>query len=100
MNDGWLGPGDDHRHGRARDARIDAPAGGPGRVHPVQREDEQGRRDEVPELADAVHHARLPSPGLSVLNIFSIRSVIRNPLTMFVIEAKRAMAPRMRIRSG
>ena len=40
-------------------------------------------------------------PRLSeVLNIFSMRSVIRKPLTMFVIDAKRAMAPRMRIRSG
>ena len=36
----------------------------------------------------------------SVLNIFSMRSVIRKPLTMLVIEANRAMAPSMRMRSG
>src|SRR4029453_15056800 len=100
MDDGWLGPGDDDRHSGAGDARVDTPAGGRGCVHPVEREDEHGRRDGVPQLADAIHHARFPSPGLSVLNIFSIRSVIRKPLTMLVIEAKSAIAPRMRIRSG
>jgi hypothetical protein len=34
------------------------------------------------------------------LNIFSIRSVIRKPLTILVMEAKRAMAPMMRISAG
>ena len=46
-------------------------------------------------------HERLPPSRLSlVLNIFSMRSVIRKPLTMLVIEAKSAMAPSTRMRSG
>ena len=86
---------------RAGHAGVHALAGGRGRVHPVQREDEAARRDEVRELADAVHHQWRALPRLSeVLNIFSIRSVIRKPLTMLVIEANSAIAPRMRIRSG
>ena len=76
------------------------------RVHPVQREDEQRRRDEVRQL-DEVTSIMGDRPGSPpsyraspVLNIFSMRSVIRKPLTMLVIEANSAMAPRMRMRSG
>jgi len=38
--------------------------------------------------------------GHCFLNILSIRSVIRNPLTMFVMEANSAIAPRMRMARG
>ncbi len=42
----------------------------------------------------------MPGSLPGVLNIFSMRSVMRNPLTMLVIDANSAIAPRMRIRSG
>ena len=107
VNDRRFGPCDDDGDHRAGDARVHAFARRRRGVHPVQREDEQRRRDQVPELADAVDHEPPPdlAPGsvggrLSVLNILSIRSVIRKPLTMFVIEAKSAMAPSARIRGG
>src|SRR5439155_6077348 len=101
VNDGWVGPGDTDRDRRARHAREHGVAGGRGAVHPMQREDEQGRGDEVPELADAVRHVRPRSPRWSsVLNIFSIRSLLRNPLTMFVIEVTIAIAPSARSRGG
>ena len=85
---------DGERHGG--DAGEDAAPRGRRGVHPVQREDEEGRRGEVGDLderhADAAHLRA--SPRGSVLNILSMRSVIRNPLTMFVIDAKSATAPR------
>src|SRR5438132_3372714 len=46
-------------------------AGGLRVVHPVQREDEQRRREDGSELVDGVRHC--------FLNIFSMRSVMRNP---------------------
>src|SRR5438067_330214 len=101
MNEGLLGPRHDDRQGGRGDAGVHPSAGCGRRVHPVQRKDEQRRRNEVSELSDGVDHRRAFSPGfVSVLNIFSMRSVMRKPLTMFVIDAKSAMAPRMRIRSG
>src|SRR5262249_53027095 len=96
-------PGDQDRDRGSRRAGIDAPARRARRVHPVQRKDEQRRGDQVPELDDAVDHdvcAPGPAGFVSRLNILSIRSVIRNPLTMFVSEATTAMAPRRRKRSG
>ena len=53
------------------------------------------------ELDEAVAHGRPPSRGfVSVLNIFSMRSVMRKPLTMLVIEANRAIPPSSRITGG
>ena len=81
---------DGHRH--PDHARNHPVARGLGIVHPVQREDEQGRRQDGRELTDEMHHC--------FLNILSMRSVIMKPLTMFVIEANSATAPRMRIVRG
>src|SRR5713226_2973176 len=101
VNDRWVGPGHSDRNRRRHHAGVHALTSGGGRVHPVQRQDEQRRGDEVPELPDVIDHDPLaPPPFPLVLNILSIRSVIRKPLTMFVIEPKRAIAPSTRIRSG
>src|SRR4029453_18804597 len=101
VNDLRLRPGDDHRDGRTCHTRVDTLPGGRGRIHPVKREDETDRSNDVGDLADRVDHEGRPSSRLSpVLNIVNMRSVMRNPLTMFVIEAKRAIAPRTRMRSG
>src|SRR5207253_455842 len=54
--------------------------------------DEQRRREDGSELVDGVRHC--------FLNIFSMRSVMRNPLTMLVMEANSAMAPRIRMVFG
>ena len=43
-------------------------------------------------------HGRFSSPGR--LNIFSMRSVMRKPLTMLVMEAASAIAPRSVITGG
>ncbi len=45
---------------------------------------------QVERLGQLFHYC----PGSRFLNIFSMRSVIRKPLTMLVIEAKTATAPR------
>src|SRR5262249_46580119 len=67
-------------------------------VHPVERKDEQRGRDEIANFFEAFHQRLPPSPG--DLNIFSIRSVIKKPLMILVIEAKSAIAPMMRIGIG
>ena len=96
-----LGPGGDDRQGHADHAGVDAAARRRRGVQPVQREDEEPGRDEVRELDQVVDHGRGPSPGFcSVLNILSIRSVIRNPLTMLVMDANTAMAPKILISGG
>ena len=101
MNDTRLRPRDNNGDRRRRHTGVHAVAGRRRLVHPVKRENEQRCRDDIGELADAGHHACSPVPGfLTVLNIFNIRSVIRNPLTMFVIEANSATAPMMRNRIG
>ena len=57
--------------------------------------------DNALELRDCFHQTRPSPPARSpVLNSFSIRSVMRYPLTMFVIDANRAIAPSARIRGG
>src|SRR5437879_6926260 len=92
MDDLRLDPRGQDRNGHPDDARDDAAARGLGIVHPVQREDEQRRRQDGGELTDEMHHC--------FLNILSMRSVIMKPLTMFVIEANNATAPRIRMVSG
>src|ERR1041385_4076611 len=69
-----------------------------GVVHPMQRKDEQPGRDEIGNLLEAFHQRLPPSPG--DLNIFSIRSVIKKPLMILVMEANSAMAPMMRMIIG
>ena len=75
----------------------DAGEGAPPRrarvTHPQQREDEQRRGNEINRLDNVVHVHDLA--GSRFLNILSIRSVSRKPLTIFVIEAKTATAPRI-----
>src|SRR5467141_1774806 len=92
MHDLGLDPGRDDRDGHARDPGDHTAARRFWVVHPIQREDEQRRGEDGGELTDEMHHC--------FLNILSMRSVIMKPLTMFVIEAKSATAPRMRIVSG
>src|SRR4029453_6722647 len=101
VNHSRIRPRDDHRDSRPRHTRVDALPGGRGCIHPVKREDETDRSNDVGELADRVDHEGRPSSRFSpVLNIFNMRSVMRNPLTMFVIEAKGAIAPRTRMRTA
>src|SRR5262249_29989228 len=56
----------------------------------MQCEDEKGGRKQIGDL-DEVHPHHLPP--FRILNILSMRSVIKNPLTMLVMEANKAMAP-------
>ena len=90
-----------NREGHADHAGVHPAARRGRRVHPVEREDEECRRDHVGELDQGVDHGRWPSPGFcSLLNILSIRWVMRNPLTMLVMDANTATAPRNRISTG
>src|ERR671925_77861 len=68
------------------DAGDDAAARGLRMAQPPEREDEERSRREVGQLCAAVDHRF----GSRSRNIFSIRSVIRKPLTMFVIDAATA----------
>ncbi len=92
MHDLGLHPGGEDGYRHAGHAGVHATARRLGVVHPVQRKDEQGRREDGGKLSDEMHHC--------FLNILSMRSVMRNPLTMFVIDANRAIAPRIRIPFG
>ncbi len=55
------------------------------------------RREKMNPIAESRYSAwisgSITCPGSRFLNIFSMRSVIRKPLTMLVIEAKTATAP-------
>src|SRR3990167_2232893 len=67
-------------------------------AQPLEGKDEQRGRHQVDELGyvEFVAHC-LFDPGF--LNILSIRSVIRKPLTMLVIEAATAAVPRIVVKS-
>ncbi len=82
---------DGRQHGHH--ARENAPPGRAGVVHPHQREDEQDRGNQVNQFFSGVYVHDLP--GSRFLNILSIRSVSRKPLTMLVIEATTATVPRI-----
>src|SRR5205823_2443523 len=77
------------RHQHPRLPGEDTAARARRRIHPLQREDEQRAGDDV-DVVDERAHYRFSS---RFLNIFSMRSVIRNPLTMFVTAAVIAMKP-------
>ena len=86
------GEGAHHRQGHGRHAGHDALARGFGIAHPPQRQDEEGGGDEVEKLDEGLgaHFATFSC----FLNIFSMRSVMRKPLTMLVVEQKMAIRPR------
>src|SRR5262249_35294253 len=75
----------------ADDTGEDAPPRGMGMAHPFQGKDERRGRKQISEFCNVRHDY---FPGSRLLNILSIRSVIRSPLTMLVIDAATAMVPR------
>src|SRR5262249_44845110 len=78
----------DDRRRHAGDAGRDAAPRGARMVQPPQRQDEEDRRSEITELDQVLAHLFFSR------NILSIRSVMRNPLTMLVIDAATAIVPR------
>src|SRR5581483_7738247 len=58
-------------------------------------QNEQRRRNQIRQLRRAIAGEKFPHGFVrsSRRNIFSIRSVIKKPLTMFVVEANSATAP-------
>ena len=67
------------------------------RAHPFQREDEQGRGDQVGDLDDvfASHGASFMAfSGRLALNILSMRSVMRKPPTTLLVAATIAIVPK------
>src|SRR5262249_8359734 len=62
---------------------------------PAQREDEESRREDVARVGEVLDESRVHFFGSRSLNILSMRSVIRKPLTMLVIEAATAIEPRI-----
>src|SRR5260370_12905698 len=79
--------GDGHQHSGL--AREDAAARRHRRVHPFQRENEKRTGNDV-DVVDQGAHYFFSSLRL---NIFSMRSVIRKPLTMLVLAAVMATKP-------
>src|SRR5467141_534569 len=89
-----------NRQHHANFSRPDAVAGGSGRAHPLQRQDEQSASDEVNNFDDVLAAGELGHGGGNhhfvgrlLLNIFSIRSVMRNPPTTLLVAATMAMTP-------
>ena len=93
----WLqqGPADGQQH--ADLAGPHTVTGRGRRTHPLQREDEQRAGDEIGDFdydltgGLASLFRRHLSAGPLALNIFSMRSVIRNPPTMLLVAAITAM---------
>ncbi len=82
--------GSDDGHGHGGDAGVDAASGRLRAAHPHEGENEERGRDEVRDLNDGFCH---DLPFSFVLNILSMRFVMRKPETMLVIEANKATAP-------
>src|SRR6185312_11672039 len=86
-----------NRQQHADFAREDAALRGRRGIHPLERKNEKGRRHQIGVLHQVLDHD-LAGPFWSsrFLNILSIRSVIRNPLTMLITEVVTAMKPSTR----
>src|SRR5881296_3497772 len=91
MDDSRLDHGAGHRHRHCDDAGDHTAARRSRIVHPMQGEHEKGSRKKIGDLDELQPHHL---PPFRVLNILSMRSVIKKPLTMLVMDANRAMAPR------
>src|SRR5579863_5166401 len=78
-------------------AGEDAAAGGGRRVHPLQRQYEQAAGDQINDSDKrlAAKERGHDFVGRLDLNIFSMRSVMRNPPTMLLVAAMTASIPRM-----
>src|SRR5581483_1611771 len=63
------------------------------RTHPVKRKDKKCAGDQIDDLNDGLIGHDLG--GRAVLNILSIRSVIRNPPTTLLVAAMTAIVPRI-----
>src|SRR5258708_19960178 len=76
----------------------DAPAGGGRRVHPLERQNEEGAGNEINQSDECLAACERSHGfvGRLDLNIFTIRSVMRNPPTMLLVAAMVARIPRMR----
>src|SRR5262249_52363692 len=84
------------RQAHADLAHQDPHPGGGGRAEPLQGKDEERRRDDVADGGeDLLYLRRKVHRRFSRLNIFSMRSVMRNPLMTLMVEAVTATAPRM-----
>ena len=79
----------------ARFAREDATARGGRRTQPLERQDEQRRRNDVEDLDDVftTDEAGHGLGALLTLNILSMRSVMMKPPTMLLVAATMAMVP-------
>src|SRR5262249_47439314 len=86
----------DDRYKHPDFARQHAAARRRRRVHPFQRQDEQPGSDEIAGLDRQIHQRFSVS---RFLNIFSIRSVMRYPLTTLIVDAVTATKPKMRLSS-
>src|SRR5882757_9929097 len=80
-------------------------AGGGGRTHPFQRQNKKRAGDQVDKFDDVLASGKLVHDWLSeirsasyllgrlLLNIFSMRSVIKNPPTTLLVAATMAITP-------
>src|ERR1019366_7568552 len=63
-------------------------------AHELQRKNEQRRRNQIREFDEVLAMQHYGFCGLLDLNIFSMRSVIRNPPTTLLVAATIAIVPR------
>src|SRR5215470_19888592 len=90
---------------RARDGQQHAELTGPDalarrgrRAHPLQGENEEGACNQVDDFDDVLASGEFVhdlGAGRLDLNIFNMRSVIRNPPTILLVAAITASTPRM-----
>src|SRR5215472_254293 len=66
------------------------------RTHPLERQNEERARDQVNDFDEVLAACQFVHDfvaGRLLLNIFSMRSVMRNPPTMLLVAAMTAMVP-------
>src|SRR5437763_601955 len=76
-------------------AGPDSAPGSARRAHPFQRQNEQRAGDQINDFNDVLISGEIGHGlvGRLLLNIFSIRSVIRNPPTTLLVAATTAITP-------
>ena len=86
-------PADRQQHSNF--ACPDAMAGGARRAHPFQRQNEKDAGNQIRDFDDGLGRGQRAHglAGRLVLNILSIRSVIRKPPTMLLVAAMTASMP-------
>src|ERR1041385_8900220 len=92
--------GSDHGKQHAALARENAAPRGYWRAQPLDGSDDRKSSDDVGELPDVARHDPCSLPLSFLRNILSMRSVMRKPLTILIVEVVTARQPSTRLNRG